>query len=110
MEDSGKLRALEWPMVVLALLVVPALVLDDRATDLRLCEAAHIVNWIVWLGFCAQFAIRFAAEPQRAVCSTRLVRSLPDRHLASLLGARIPSGRAQSPRHPCASELRRLES
>lgn len=34
-------------MAVLALLIVPALVLEDRVTDPRLREAAHILNWIV---------------------------------------------------------------
>jgi hypothetical protein len=31
-------------MAVLALLIVPALVLKDRATDPRLREAAHVLN------------------------------------------------------------------
>jgi hypothetical protein len=44
--STRSLRALEWPMAVLALLIVPALVLEDRATDPRLREAAHLLNWI----------------------------------------------------------------
>lgn len=53
--------ALEWPVALLALLIVPALVLEERATDPRLREASYITNWIVWLAFVAEFAIRWAA-------------------------------------------------
>jgi len=55
------LNALEWPIAFLALLVVPALVLEDRATDPHIRETARLVNWIVWLAFCAEFGIRWAA-------------------------------------------------
>lgn len=56
-------------MAVLALLIVPALVLEDRATDPRLREVAHILNWIVWLAFCAEFVIRWI--PRRSVTFLR---------------------------------------
>ena len=55
------LKAVEWPVAILALLVVPALVLEDRATDPSLRSAAHIVNWIVWMAFCAEFVLRWSA-------------------------------------------------
>lgn len=55
---------LEWPVACLALLVIPALVLEERAIDPRLREAAYITNWVVWLGFCVEFAIRWAAQPR----------------------------------------------
>ena len=58
---KNRLAVLEWSMAVLALLVVPALVLEDRATEPWLREAAHIINWIVWLAFCVEFAVRWAA-------------------------------------------------
>src|SRR5207237_7328810 len=58
------LRALEWPIAILALLVVPALVLEERATDPLVREGAHIVNWIVWLAFCAEFLLRWSAAGQ----------------------------------------------
>jgi voltage-gated potassium channel len=54
-------KALEWPMAIMALLVVPALVLENRATDPRLREIAHVINWIVWIAFCVEFAVRWAA-------------------------------------------------
>jgi hypothetical protein len=60
--STRSLRALEWPMAVLALLIVPALVLEDRATDPWLREGAHILNWIVWLAFCAEFVVRRVAR------------------------------------------------
>src|SRR5947207_15111951 len=54
---------LEWPIAFLALLIIPALVLEERATDPRLREAAYITNCVVWIGFCLEFAIRCAAIP-----------------------------------------------
>jgi voltage-gated potassium channel len=56
------LRALEWLMAVLALVTVPALVLEYRATDPRLREAANVLNWSVWLAFCGEFALRWVAR------------------------------------------------
>jgi voltage-gated potassium channel len=53
--------ALEWPIAILALLIVPALVLEERTTDPRLLLLAQTVNWIVWLAFCAEFVIRWRA-------------------------------------------------
>lgn len=55
-------HALEWPVAVLALLIVPALVLEDRAGDWRLREAAHVANWIVWITFCVEFGVRWVAR------------------------------------------------
>jgi voltage-gated potassium channel len=55
-------RVLEWPIAVMALLVVPALILEDRATDPAIRHAAYLANWIVWLAFCAEFVIRWVAD------------------------------------------------
>jgi voltage-gated potassium channel len=54
--------ALEWPIALLALLVVPALVLDDRTTSPELHVLAEAVNWVVWGAFCLEFAIRWSAD------------------------------------------------
>src|SRR5689334_19925382 len=54
--------ALEWPVAALAFLIVPALILEERATDLRLRELAYVTNWVVWVAFCGEFAIRWAAD------------------------------------------------
>jgi len=58
-------RRLEWPVAILALLIVPALVLEDRTSDPALRWAAHITNWIVWIAFCLEFALRWAARGDR---------------------------------------------
>lgn len=55
--------ALEWPVAILALLIVPALVLEDRTTDPTLRELARLTNWIVWVAFCVEFGVRWAARP-----------------------------------------------
>jgi voltage-gated potassium channel len=52
---------LEWPIAILALLVVPALILEDRATDPFIRDAAHMINWAVWLAFCLEFLLRWSA-------------------------------------------------
>src|SRR5260221_6766428 len=55
---------LEWPIAILALLIVPALVLEEYGTDARLREAAYVTNWVVWLAFCGELGIRWAARPR----------------------------------------------
>jgi hypothetical protein len=47
-------RAVEWPIAILALAVVPALIMENRATTPAVATAAVMVNWVVWLGFCAE--------------------------------------------------------
>jgi voltage-gated potassium channel len=39
-------------------------VLEEHASDSRLREAAYITNWVVWLAFCAEFGIRWGANPR----------------------------------------------
>ena len=58
-------KALEWPMAILALAVIPALLLDDGAATPRTHAIASTVNWIIWLAFCAEFVVRFAVAPNR---------------------------------------------
>jgi voltage-gated potassium channel len=62
---SRRVRSLEWAMAILALLVVPALILEDRATDPALRTAALVINWTVWLAFVTEFIIGFALAGQR---------------------------------------------
>jgi voltage-gated potassium channel len=59
---SRTARALEWPVALLALLIVPALVLEERTADPFLRNLAHLTNWIVWVAFCIEFAVRWAAR------------------------------------------------
>lgn len=56
-------RQLEGPIGVLALLVVPAIVLEDRATNPELVTLAVGLNWTIWLAFCVEFLLFFIAEP-----------------------------------------------
>jgi voltage-gated potassium channel len=60
------IRAFEWPMAILALLVIPVIVMEDRATTPQLRQAATLVNWIIWIAFVAEFALRWAAEGTRS--------------------------------------------
>ena len=52
-------------MGLLALAVVPALVLEDRATDPAIRTAAHLTNWVVWLAFCGELLGRMLAWRHR---------------------------------------------
>jgi voltage-gated potassium channel len=55
-------RALQWPLAFLALLVVPALLVEERATSRELRAAAVAVNWAVWIAFCFDFVLSWATE------------------------------------------------
>ena len=63
--DERITAALEWPMVILALAVIPALILDDGAATPRIHAMATIVNWVVWLAFCGEFLLRLRVAPDR---------------------------------------------
>lgn len=56
--------AFEWPMAVLALAVIPALLLDDGTSPV-LHTVATTTNWIVWLAFCAEFLILLVLAPAK---------------------------------------------
>lgn len=53
-------RAVEWPMAILALTVVPALVLENRSATPEIARAALTVNWIIWTGFCGEYLVKLA--------------------------------------------------
>ena len=59
-EDEARIRFerferfADLPMAFLALLIVPAIIVEDRAQNEYLREAASTLNWIVWLAFCAE--------------------------------------------------------
>ncbi|OFW02253.1 MAG: hypothetical protein A3J29_23170 [Acidobacteria bacterium RIFCSPLOWO2_12_FULL_67_14b] len=52
-------------MALLALLVIPALILDDGDATPRVHLIATSVNWFVWLAFCGEFGLRLAVAPNR---------------------------------------------
>jgi voltage-gated potassium channel len=58
-------NALEWPMAVLALAVIPALLLDDGASTPQVHLIATTINWIVWLAFCGEFIGRLILSPDK---------------------------------------------
>jgi voltage-gated potassium channel len=53
-------RATELPLALLALLIVPALILEDRARTLQVREIAVAINWFVWVAFCAEYLGKLA--------------------------------------------------
>lgn len=60
-------QALEWPMAILALTVIPALLIDSGTATPRVHLIATSVNWFVWLAFCGEFILRAAVAPDRRV-------------------------------------------
>jgi voltage-gated potassium channel len=55
----------DMPLAILALLIVPALILEDRADSVYVREAAHAINWIVWLAFCGEYVGKLLLAPSR---------------------------------------------
>jgi voltage-gated potassium channel len=57
-------QALQWPMAVLALAVLPALLLDDGNSP-TLHATALSINWVVWLAFVGEFVALLVLAPQK---------------------------------------------
>jgi len=55
----------ELPIAMLALLVAPALVVESHARTTAVRDLAHAVNWIIWITFCAAYAVKVALTPDR---------------------------------------------
>ncbi len=67
MNDSDRIpRAFEWLMAVLALLVIPALVMERRAPTPEIRTAALVLNWVIWLAFVLEFVVRWIADGRRS--------------------------------------------
>ena len=58
-------RATDLPLALLALLIVPALILEDRADSAALRQVAHGLNWLVWLAFVAEYVGKLLIAPSR---------------------------------------------
>jgi hypothetical protein len=56
-------RATDLPMAVLALLIVPALILEETAQSPGVRTFATVLNWIVWLAFYAEYFGKLAFAP-----------------------------------------------
>jgi voltage-gated potassium channel len=57
------IRATELPLAGLALLIVPALVLEDHARTVGIRDTAIGINWFIWLAFCAEYLLKLALAP-----------------------------------------------
>jgi hypothetical protein len=53
----------------LALLVVPALILEGRTTEPEFQRIAVELNWLIWIAFCVHFLMAIAAEPTWGHCA-----------------------------------------
>jgi hypothetical protein len=58
-------RASDLLMAVLALLIVPALILEEHAQSPGVRSFASMLNWVVWLAFCAEYLGKLAFAPSR---------------------------------------------
>lgn len=58
-------RATDLPLAVLALAIVPALLLEERAHSPGVRSLAAAINWVVWLAFCAEFVGKMWLAPSR---------------------------------------------
>jgi hypothetical protein len=58
-------HAIDLPLAFLALLIVPAIILKERAQSTLVREVAITVNWVVWLAFCAEYIGKLALAPSR---------------------------------------------
>jgi voltage-gated potassium channel len=54
------LNRMEWPLAILALLVVPVLILEDRSTDPTIRWLCSAINWFVWLAFVGEFGLQMS--------------------------------------------------
>ena len=52
-------------MAIIALLIVPALILEEYAKSVGVRNLAAALNWIVWLAFCAEYLGKLALAPAR---------------------------------------------
>jgi voltage-gated potassium channel len=58
-------NATDIPLALFALLIVPALILEEHAKTLGVRDVAIAINWIVWLAFCGEYLGKLALAPSR---------------------------------------------
>ena len=49
-------------MAVLSRLIIPALVMEERAQTPQVRATGIALNWLIWLAFVADFGVRWAAD------------------------------------------------
>jgi len=54
--------SLEWPMALLALLVIPALIMEGRALSPAVRTTGLVLNWTIWVAFVVEFIVRWVAD------------------------------------------------
>jgi voltage-gated potassium channel len=88
-------RRFEIPMLVAALLVIPALVIEQSATGDAWGNAATVLNWVIWGAFALELAVMLAIVPDRRrwlrthPLEVALVVLTPPFLPAALQGARV---------------------
>ena len=63
--ESRLATRLEWPMLGLALLVIPAIAIENANVGSSWHEAAVALNWIIWIAFIAEFVALVVTAPRR---------------------------------------------
>src|SRR5919108_5839217 len=58
-------RWTDLPLAFLALLIVPALILEESAQSVHLRTLAIEINWFVWLAFCGEYVAKLVLAPSR---------------------------------------------
>ena len=58
-------RGTEWPMAILAISLVPILIIENEAVDPTVLNIALLLNWIIWLAFCAEYIAKLVLAPKR---------------------------------------------
>lgn len=63
--SARPIRLFDTVMAVLALAVVPALILEERATSPTVRMVAVAVNWVIWLAFVTEFVVGLTRAEDR---------------------------------------------
>lgn len=85
----------EWPMLVVAVLVIPALALEGSNVGEPWATTASALNWLIWIAFLFEFVVMMSVVPNRRVWLRRhplelmIVVLTPPFGPAALQGARL---------------------
>jgi voltage-gated potassium channel len=63
----GVQRRFEWPMIVAALLVIPAIVFQETGLDEPWETIGNVLNWAIWLAFLTEMVVMLAVVPKKTV-------------------------------------------
>jgi voltage-gated potassium channel len=58
-------RRFEWPVLVSALLVIPAIAIEQSSLDQPWDTIATVINWATWLVFLAELVVMLIVAPNR---------------------------------------------